>query len=386
MKRTWNAFVHYLFIPLSIIATFLLVFSNTKGEAEVVKSQPRQPVVSRESLRIITPAVIKSKNLTLDWGLQEFIANSVKHSRSGLITVAVLNPRNGEILALYGKDASGENCSLALDAYLAASLFKVVTAAAAIDYAGMSTDSTCTYTGNAHTLFKSQIDIKKNRLANEVTFAKAFASSNNVIFGKIGAFQLGETPLLLTAMRLGFWKSPIVDSQCTPSTVFIPENEFNLAELASGYNRYTRVSPVHAAQMVSAVLNNGQMIRPKLLRSSDSAVEQVISKDTAEALRAMMCQTVKSGTVARAFYNSRNDRILKGLTIGAKSGTINGVEPDGRRTWFMGFAEDASTGESIAIGCLVIRDAKTRANAFNLARGVIREHFSKPAMVAASNT
>lgn len=385
MKRIWNAFVHYLFIPLSIIATFLLVFSHSKGEAEIVKSQYRQPVVSRESLRIITPAVIKSNNLTLDWDLQEYIANAVKHSRSGLITVAVINPRNGDILALYGKDASGENCSLALDAYLAASLFKVVTAAAAIDYGGMSASSACTYTGNAHTLYKSQIDSKKSRSTIKVTLAKAFASSNNVIFGKIGALQLGETPLLLTAMRLGFWKSPVVDSQCTPSTVFIPENEFNLAELASGYNRFTRVSPVHAAQMVSAILNNGQMIRPRILKSSDTAIEQVMSKDTSESLRSMMCQTVKSGTVSRAFYNVQNDRILKGLSIGAKSGSINGVEPEGRRTWFMGFAEDATTGEAVTIGCLVIRDANTKANAFDLARSIIREHFSKPPMVASSN-
>ncbi len=80
------------------------------------------------------------------------------------------------------------------------------------------------YTGNAHTLYKSQIGTKKNRWTTQVTLAKAFASSNNVIFGKIGAMQLGETPLLLTAMRLGFWKSPVVDCQSTPSTVFIPEN------------------------------------------------------------------------------------------------------------------------------------------------------------------
>ncbi len=77
-----------------------------------MKSHSRQPVISRNSLRIITPAVIKSMNLTLDWDLQEYIALAVKHSKSGLITVAVVNPRNGDILALYGKDASGENAAL----------------------------------------------------------------------------------------------------------------------------------------------------------------------------------------------------------------------------------------------------------------------------------
>ncbi len=41
----------------------------------------------------------------------------------------------------------------------------------------------------------------------------------------------------------------------------------------------------------------------------------------------------------------------------------------------MGFAENASTGEAITIGCLVIRDNNTRADAFNLARSIIRDIF-----------
>jgi hypothetical protein len=51
----------------------------------------------------------------------------------------------------------------------------------------------------------------------------------------------------------------------------------------------------------------------------------------------------------------------------------------------MGFAQDSRTGESIAIGCLVIRDANTRLDTFGLTRGLIRHYFSRPQMVA-SNT
>lgn len=383
MKRLWSFLIRYLFIPCTVTAIFLFIFSDQPGEAGVVKSHSRQPEISTSSLQVIKPQLIKSKNLTINWDLQEYVAAASKKAKTGFVTVVVLNPRTGEILAMYGKDASGENDSLCLDAYLAASLFKVVTATAAIDYAGMSVGSMCTYTGNAHTLYKSQITAKESkRWTNEVTLAKAFASSNNVIFGKIGAMNLGEAPLLLTAMRLGFWKSPIVDCQSTPSTVFIPESQFNLAELASGFNRYTRVSPVHAAQMVSAVLNEGAMVRPKILKSSDTAIEQVMCKETADELRAMMCQTVKNGTVSRTFKSSRNDHVLKELIIGGKSGSINGVEPEGRRNWFMGFAENTSTGEAITIGCLVIRDSHHRPEAHDLAKNIIRHYFSEPTMVA----
>jgi len=383
MKRPCSFFIRYVLVPFVVTAVFLLIFSDQPGEAGVVKSHFRQPVVSRSSLQIITPRLIKDKNLTIDWDLQEYVASAAKKARTGFVTVVVLNPRTGEILAMYGKDSSGEDDSLCLDSYLAASLFKVVTATAAIDYAGMSVGSMCTYTDNAHTLYKSQISAKESkRWATEVTLARAFASSNNVIFGKLGAMSLGEGPLLLTAMRLGFWKAPIVDCQSTPSTVFIPESQFNLAELASGYNRYTRVSPIHAAQMVSAVLNDGAMIRPKILKVSDTASEQVMCRETADELRAMMCQTVKNGTVSRTFSKSRYDRVLKELTIGGKSGSINGVEPEGRRNWFMGFAENPSTGESITIGCLVIRDRSHWPEAHDLAKNIIRHYFAEPTMVA----
>lgn len=383
MKRPCSFFIQYVFVPLIVTAIFLFVLSDRPGEAGVVKSHPRQPAVSRSSLQVITPQLIRDKNLTINWDLQEYVASAAKKARTGFVTVVVLNPRTGEILAMYGKDSSGEDDSLCLNSYLAASLFKVVTATAAIDYAGMSVGSMCTYTGNAHTLYKSQISAKESkRWATEVTLARAFASSNNVIFGKIGAMNLGEAPLLLTAMRLGFWKAPIVDCQSTPSTVFIPESQFNLAELASGYNRYTRVSPVHAAQMVSAVLNEGAMVRPKLLKVSNTASEQVMCRETADELRVMMCQTVKNGTVSRAFSNIRYDRVLKDLIIGGKSGSINGVEPQGRRNWFMGFAENTSTGESITIGCLVIRDSSHWPEAHELAKNIIRHYFAEPTMVA----
>lgn len=384
MKRGRSSFILWLALPLLAAAFFLVVLGADRPvEAGIVQSHPVRSLVDREAVRIITPEVIRRRSLTLQWDLQDSISNLCRKNRTGLVSVTVLNPRTGEILAMYGRDSSGENCTLALNPYLAASLFKVVTAAAAIDYAGLSTSSTLSFTGSAHTLYKSQITEKKNRWTTEVTLAKAFATSNNVIFGKIGAMTLGETPLLLTATRFGFWKPPVVDLECTPSTVFIPETEFNLAELASGYNRYTRVSSVHAAQMASAVVNDGSMIRPKILRTSDTGLEKIMCRETADELRAMMCQTVRNGTFARAFSGAQKDPVLRGLTIGAKSGTINGVDPEGRRCWFMGFAQDSATGEAITIGCLVIRDDRTQVETSELARGIIRSYFARPALVAA---
>ena len=365
-----------------LVLTLLLVPSLKQGDAEVVSAPPPRPLVPRDSLRIITPELIEDAGLTIDWGLQEYIANTLERYQVGFAAVTVLDPRTGEILALYGRDSSGEDCRLGLNAYLAASLFKLVTATAAIDYAGMSADTPCTYTGRAHTLYRSQLFSENRRWERTISLARAFASSNNVVFGKLGACELGVEPLLLAAMRLGFWQQPMMDCESSPSTLFFPDDDYRLAELASGFNRETRVSPVHAAQIAGAGLNGGTMVSPRILRSSPVAVRRVLSPDTARNLEAMMLQTVKSGTVSGAFRSARHDRVLRSLSIGAKSGTIKGTSPDGKRIWFMGFAQDPGTGEAISIGCLIIRGDYYRIQSDDLAKRIIRFHFSRPVSVA----
>ncbi|MCE5275394.1 MAG: hypothetical protein LLG43_09670, partial [Deltaproteobacteria bacterium] len=105
----------------------------------------------------------------------------------------------------------------------------------------------------------------------------------------------------------------------------------------------------------------------------------------AQNLGAMMERTVRTGTVAKRFRGTSSDRVLKHLTIGAKSGSIDGDDPAGRRNWFVGYAQDRNTGEAITIGCLLVRDDYFWIEADTLARLIIRHHFSKPLTVARNN-
>ncbi|HOO38535.1 MAG TPA: penicillin-binding transpeptidase domain-containing protein [Deltaproteobacteria bacterium] len=384
MRRKRALRLRYVIIPIVAVAVFMFFFAGKSGEAESVVLE-KASVVSKKSLSVLTPELIEEKGMTIDWDLQEYIANTVRRNKVSFASVVVMNARTGDILALYGKGEEGEDNTLCLDTYLAASLFKVVTAAAAIDSGTMSSKSKCAYNGNAHTLYKHQLTPKKNRWTREVTLERAFALSNNVVFAKIGAMDLGETPLLLTAMRMGFWKPPIEGIECSPSTLFIPQTQYNIAELASGFNRHTRISPVHAAQMITAVVNDGIMVRPRIVSSNATYSEQVIRDETARELRYMMNQTIKRGTVSRTFWNCRYDRILKDVQLGAKSGTIDGTDPEGRRNWFVGYAEHQKSGEAITIACLIIREDYYWIESDDLSKKIIRYYFSKPVTVAENN-
>jgi len=381
MKIMKRFYIRYIIFPLLVLGAFIFFLSEKPEGAEVIE-QKKPVVLPKESLRVLTPDRIEGMDLTVNWDMQEYIASTVRKNKVSFASVVVMDARSGDIIALYGKDESGENCSLSLNAYLGASLFKVVTAAAAIDYGGMSSKSKYTYNGKAHTLYKHQLLPKKNRWTREVSLSRAFAQSNNVVFAKIGMVELGEIPILLTAMKFGFWQPPLEGFECIPSTLFIPQTQYNLAELASGFNRHTRISPVHAARMVTAVVNHGNMVKPRIVNSDSAGSQQAIGEDTADELRSMMGQTIRRGTVSRTFRNSRYDRVLKNVQLGAKSGTIDGTDPDGRRNWFVGYAVHENTGDAITIACLIIREDYYWIEADTLSKKIIRYYFSRPVTVA----
>ena len=155
-----------------------------------------------------------------------------------------------------------------------------------------------------------------------------------------------------------------------------------VAELSCGFNRQTKISPVHAAQMVSSVLNKGSMVTPRLVRSEEDEHIQAMSEEAARNLAFMMERTARSGTVAKAFRHIDSDKVLRDLTIGGKSGSIDGDEPQGRRNWFVGYAQNRTSNEAITIGCLLIRNGYFWIEADTLSRLVMRYYFSRQLDVA----
>lgn len=333
--------------------------------------------LNKQDLVHISEDVIQSRNLTIDRELQEFLAAMSARYRLYQGAIVVMDARRGDILALYGTSPTGEDCSLALEPEIAASIFKLVTATAAMEQRGFTDETSFSYTGNAHTLYKRQLTNNRDRWSADVTLAEAFARSNNVVFGKLGALYLGEAPIQQAALRLGFGKSPLKELNAPASVLFDPTDSYGLAELACGFNKATRISPLHAAEMATAVLNGGAMVTPRLIKTAKFERLPVMRADTAAHLQAMMVKTVKAGTAAKDFRGASADRVLRQLVIGGKSGSIDGDNPTGRRNWFVGFAQNEQTGEAITIGCALVLTKHFRIKADMLSRLIIRKYFSR---------
>ena len=93
------------------------------------------------------------------------------------------------------------------------------------------------------------------------TFRKAFAASNNSVFGKIGIYDLGQQTLNRYAERFRFNSQIPFDLPVEISAITVPEDDFGLAEIASGFNKTTLLSPLHAALLSSVAVNTGRMPR-----------------------------------------------------------------------------------------------------------------------------
>ncbi len=382
-----------LFLALVIAAWFFLpehsdgTGGTSQGDVSAVDGssadthmpgQSARGPITREDLVCIDQDTITRHNLTIDWDLQQFIAGKASQYKLYYGAMVVMDAGSGDILALYGQGlGGGQDCSLGLDPDLGASIFKLVTAVAALEQAGFTAESLFSYNGSAYTLYKRQLTDRRNRWTEDISLADAFARSNNVVFGKLGCMHLGQQPLVLTAEKMGFGKSPLREIAITPSENYLPQDEYGVAELACGFNRHTRISPLHAAQMVTAVLNDGFMLAPKLVRDQGVEKTRAMQGETARVLHDMMERTVKRGTVSKTFRGSSSDRVLKHLVIGGKSGSINGSDPEGRRNWFAGYARHKETGEGITIGCLLILNDRFWIEADTLSRLVIRRYFSR---------
>ena len=326
---------------------------------------------------------------SLDLALQDYILGLLQRSKTLQAAVVVLRPDDGRILAMvnYDKERNGQNLCTKAD-FPAASIFKIVSAAAALESAGYTPDQPVFFQGRRHTLYKQQLKRTKNKYTNKISFRKAFASSVNSVFGKLGIFDLGQDLISEYASRFLFNRVIPFDFPVAMSTIQIPEDDYGLAEIASGFNRKTLISPLHAALLASAVANNGILMTPwlveKIINESGESLyhhkpaqrTSPISWKTAEEMKVLMKDTVVYGTCRKAFRPLRRKKAFKGIDFGAKTGTINDKRDRFKYDWLAGYILPQSGTKAISIAILAVHGEKLGLRSSELGRYIIRYYLT----------
>ncbi len=325
---------------------------------------------------------------SLDVSLQDLILKNIDRKNSRYFGFIAMDPDTGRILSMVSYDQYGEVADIcALPDFPAASLIKIVTAAAAIETCGYSGTTLVTYNGNKYSLYKSQLKDIHNRYTHQMPFREAFADSVNPVFGKIGARYLGPSIMASYAEAFGFNRQFDLEIPMKPSQIHINEDPYNWAEVACGFNRSTLISPLHAALMIAAITHNGQLLEPTVIdrisvddqtiyQRSPRAMAQVIRSDTASALQAMMTETISSGTAAKSFRGAKKDKILSRLSIGGKTGSINGNgDAHIKYDWFAGFAAETQGSKKVVVSALVVHKNFIGLRSAQYARMAMKEYF-----------
>jgi cell division protein FtsI/penicillin-binding protein 2 len=366
----------------------------SKDKKVSAKDELRRILGARRFTNIASPYVnIKTDDrhlhvkTTIDPELQQSVLNTLNPTAARYMSVVVMNPVNGKILSMVSYDRDNQdNNTCVSNRFPAASIFKIITAAAAIEKCGFNTESEISFIGRKHTLYKSQV---KKTGGYNMTLRDSFAQSVNPVFGKIGVHHVGKAALEKYAQFFGFNRVINFDLPLQPSVVYISsDDQFQWAEVASGYNRDTIISPLHGAMIASAIINQGKMVEPilidevwdqngkKLYQSSPKMMGKAVSPYTASVLKNLMGETIESGTCRKSFKDYETDPILSQLNIGGKTGTINSKANDGRRfDWFVGFAEDPASNKKIAISVSIVHEKLIGVKANKYAHEVIRSYF-----------
>ncbi len=351
--------------------------------------------LARESDRLAEPVILNSDGqryfirTAIYPKLQKYILRTLKRSRTRQSAVVVMDPHDGRLLSLVNYDANGQSANLCLQAdFPAASLFKIVTAAAALESAGLTLDKSLYYRGSKHTLYKSQLKTKKDRWTTDTKFRKAFALSNNAVFGKIGIYNLGQKQLVQYSDKFFFNRPIASDLPLAVSRVQVPADDFGLAEIASGFNKDTLISPLHAALLAAVAVNKGKMPAPRLVESirneSNKVVYQAprpamattVSAETARDIKILMQDTVRYGTSRTAFRKLQSKKRFKNYDLGAKTGTINDRSDQFKYDWVTAFAVSPNGAGSICISVLGVHGKILGTRSTEMTRAIVDYYFS----------
>ena len=249
--------------------------------------------------------------------------------------------------------------------FIPGSIFKVVTATAALDSGKVQPSTTfvdkgyCIEYGQRVSNFADQ---SGPEVFGTVTFAEALEHSINAVFCEVGK-RIGPNLVLDYAERFGFYEEPPIElpsDEVQPSglysngRLFRPKDpsQIDPGRLAFGQERL-QVTPLQMALVAAGVANDGVVMEPKLVerivapdgdviaRFSPDEWKTAMKPRTAAEVTSMMTAVVESGTGIAAQ--------ISGISVAGKTGTAETGRTGENDTWFIAFAPAERPQVAVAV-------------------------------------
>ena len=338
--------------------------------------------------RVLTPLRDgKYAELTLDPVVQRAAEDEMKKYRVPEAGVVVMDVKTGNLIAYASYVNQGEKFDVNARAEApAASVFKVVTASALVEKAGLNAHTEQCYHGGRSRIMADELreDPKRDKWC--ATMAMALGRSLNVVFARLAQKHL--TPEDETAMggAYGFGAPvPFVIPNEAPK-IEMPNDPLEFARASAGF-WHTSLSPLAAVVLAQTVANGGVALQPRIVRAVYEGQEKVwedtdepttlrraVKPETAAEVTQMMKETVANGSAYKSFHDRRGRPYLPGITVAGKTGTLTRHKANRLYTWFVGFAP--AEKPEVAIASLVVNTPTWRIKGPELARNVLRAYFA----------
>lgn len=312
--------------------------------------------------KIQIPASVEPESvvLTIDASVQK-VAEEVFDRYAHKGAIVIMQPRTGDVLAMVSRpNFNAEHLSMylnhadspllnrAITAYQPGSVFKLAVAAAALEKRLVKPEEKF--------LDKGYIDIDGTifhgwdykRGERTINFMQAMAYSSNPVFIEIG-LRIGMKDLVNFAKKLGFeQKTGLGLDEELPGHLPDEENIYRgeTANLSIGQGE-CEATPLQIASMVSAIVNDGVLVKPVLvdrtLNASGDIVQKrvpskearVFSQQTAKTIREMMVAVNEYGTGQAAYVENGGSA---GKTGSAETGRVGRDGKGINHAWYAGFA------------------------------------------------
>lgn len=339
----------------------------------------------------IEPVAGNTLKVSLDYNIQSFCEQAaekvMEEKQAEAVSILLMNPQNGEILAMVNVPEFDLNAPFELpaeeggqesvsdekkqellnqmwrnrcinDTYEPGSTFKIITSAACLEEGVVHLEDTFSCPGY-RIVEDRKIRCHKVGGHGSETFVQGIQNSCNPVFMDIG-LRLGAERFYDYFSQFGLLNLTNVDLPGEAGTIMHRKEDIGLVELATiTFGQSFQITPIQMLTTVSSIINGGRRVTPHLgvemLDKKGNTLEtysykegkDVVSEETSETMRMLLESVVSEGSGKNAY--------IEGYQIGGKTATSQTL-PRSANRYIASFIGFAPADQPQVIGMVIIHD------------------------------
>ena len=341
----------------------ILTFTDARGrEVEDLEEFRLEPIPG-DTLQI-----------TMDYNIQSYCMQAAQKAylqkEAENVSIIVMNPQNGELLAMVNYPEFNPNDPFTLteayaqyvgtekendylnemwrnpcvsDTYEPGSTFKIITTSAALEEGTVNVNDSFFCPGYIM-VEDRKIRCHKTTGHGSESFEEGIENSCNPVFISVG-LELGVDRYYHSFEKFGLLDKTHIDLPGEASTIMHKKENIGPVELATiSFGQSFQITPIQLVTTVSSLINGGNRITPHFgmsVTDSESgekttleyeSLSGICSKETSETLRYLLEQVVSDGSGNKAY--------IEGFEIGGKTATSQTLPRSENKyiSSFLGFA------------------------------------------------